>query len=97
MEFPDDYPMRAPTVTFVTACYHPNVQETKGDICLDILQDKWSCVYNVRSVLLSIQSLLGDPNTASPLNPQAASLWDTDADAYKKQVDSFYERGHLKH
>lgn len=63
MEFPEDYPMRPPTVLFVTPCYHPNVHEAKGDICLDILQDKWTPVYNVRSTLVSIQSLLGDPNS----------------------------------
>lgn len=90
LEFPEDYPMRPPQVQFVTQCYHPNVHETRGDICLDILQDKWSCVYNVRTVLLSIQSLLGDPNTASPLNPQAATLYDTDSAAFKKQVDATY-------
>ncbi len=101
--------MRPPTVSFVSPCFHPNVHESKGDICLDILQDKWSCVYNVRSVLLSIQvarsfpppclvsllaqSLLGDPNTASPLNAEAASLYDNDSEGYKKKVDAFYERG----
>lgn len=91
LEFPQDYPMRPPTVTFVTPCFHPNVHEQRGDICLDILQDKWSCVYNVRTVLLSILSLLADPNTASPLNPQAASLWDTDATAFKRHVDNVFQ------
>lgn len=90
LDFPEDYPMSAPTVRFVTQVYHPNVHEARGDICLDILQDKWSCVYNVRTVLLSILSLLADPNTASPLNPQAAALWDADSDAYKRQVDATY-------
>jgi ubiquitin-conjugating enzyme E2 C len=49
-------------------------------------------VYNVRSVLLSIQSLLGDPNTASPLNPQAAGLWDSDQTQFKVQVDNAYSK-----
>lgn len=43
---------------FITACFHPNVDEN-GFICLDILKDKWSALYDVRSILLSIQSLLG--------------------------------------
>ena len=46
-----------------------------GGICLDILKDKWSPLYDVRTILLSIQSLLGEPNNASPLNPRAAQLW----------------------
>ena len=68
------------------------MHEGRGDICLDILQDKWSCVYNVRSVLLSILSLLADPNTASPLNPQAAALWDADQTQYKTHVDAVYAK-----
>ncbi len=57
--------------------------DTYGNICLDILKDKWSALYDVRTILLSIQSLLGDPNNDSPLNVQAAQLW-SDQVAYKK-------------
>ena len=38
-----------------------------GNICLDILQDKWSSAYDVRAVLLSIQSLLGGNGIATDL------------------------------
>uniref|UniRef100_G3NG71 UBC core domain-containing protein n=1 Tax=Gasterosteus aculeatus aculeatus TaxID=481459 RepID=G3NG71_GASAC len=58
LEFPAGYPYQAPRVKFVTSCFHPNVDE-QGFICLDILKDKWSALYDVRSILLSIQSLLG--------------------------------------
>ncbi|XP_035752047.1 deoxynucleotidyltransferase terminal-interacting protein 1 [Egretta garzetta] len=57
LEFPSGYPYTAPTVRFLTPCYHPNV-DTQGNICLDILKDKWSALYDVRTILLSIQSLL---------------------------------------
>ena len=60
-EFPPNYPYAPPTVLFKTPIYHPNV-DFSGRICLDILKDKWSAVYNVQSVLLSLQSLLGEPN-----------------------------------
>lgn len=60
-KFPNEYPYSAPTVLFKTPIYHPNV-DFSGRICLDILKDKWSAVYNVSSVLLSLQSLLGEPN-----------------------------------
>jgi ubiquitin-conjugating enzyme E2 C len=59
--FPNNYPYAPPTVLFKTPIYHPNV-DFSGRICLDILKDKWSAVYNVQSVLLSLQSLLGEPN-----------------------------------
>ncbi|EIN07671.1 hypothetical protein PUNSTDRAFT_88295 [Punctularia strigosozonata HHB-11173 SS5] len=87
--FPPNYPYVAPTIKFDTPCYHPNVDITGGAICLDILQDKWSAVYSVQTILLSLQSLLGEPNNASPLNPDAAQLWD-DPEQYKVQLMKFY-------
>lgn len=74
LKFPTDYPFKAPAVKFDTFCFHPNV-DNFGNICLDILKDKWSAAYSVKTVLLSIQSLLGEPNNESPLNSQAAQAW----------------------
>ena len=84
LNFPNGYPFTAPTVKFIAPCFHPNV-DSYGNICLDILKDKWSALYDVRTILLSIQSLLGDPNNDSPLNGQAATLW-ADQVAYKKKL-----------
>ncbi|KAL0634890.1 Ubiquitin-conjugating enzyme E2 11 [Maublancomyces gigas] len=110
LEFPSNYPMSPPTVLFTTPMFHPNV-DMAGRICLDILKDKWSAVYNVQSILLSLQSLLGEPNkfvlttpskfrlvnyspykviqankshSKSPLNGQAAELWDKDPKEYRR-------------
>lgn len=58
--------------------------DMSGNICLDILKEKWSAVYNVQTILLSLQSLLGEPNNASPLNAQAADLWSKDPIEYKR-------------
>lgn len=65
LDFPAGYPYQAPRVKFVTPCFHPNVDD-QGFICLDILKDKWSALLDVRSILLSIQSLLG----GNPILPQ---------------------------
>ncbi|KAI7993033.1 Ubiquitin-conjugating enzyme E2 19 [Camellia lanceoleosa] len=89
LSFPNDYPFKPPKVKFETACFHPNV-DVYGNICLDILQDKWSSAYDVRTILLSIQSLLGEPNTSSPLNTQAASLW-SNQEEYRKMVEKLYK------
>ena len=59
LDFPAGYPYTAPTVRFTTPCFHPNVDK-HGNICLDILKEKWSALYEVRTILLSIQSLLGE-------------------------------------
>eukprot|EP01113_Clastostelium_recurvatum_P038064 TRINITY_DN5636_c0_g1_i2.p1 TRINITY_DN5636_c0_g1~~TRINITY_DN5636_c0_g1_i2.p1 ORF type:complete len:195 (-),score=56.37 TRINITY_DN5636_c0_g1_i2:44-583(-) len=89
LSFPTGYPYTAPTVKFTTPCYHPNVDQF-GNICLDILKDKWSAVYNVRTLLLSIQSLLGEPNNDSPLNGAAAMQWDNQEE-YKKTLHKKYQ------
>ena len=75
LSFPPQYPYTAPTIKFVTPCYHPNV-DSHGNICLDILKEKWSALYDVRTILLSIQSLLAEPNNNSPLNVEAADMWE---------------------
>ncbi|KMZ75288.1 putative Ubiquitin-conjugating enzyme E2 C [Zostera marina] len=82
--FTNEYPFKPPKLKFLSSCFHPNV-DTSGNICLDILQDKWSSAYDVRTVLLSIQSLLGEPNNESPLNTQAANLW-TNQPEFRKMV-----------
>lgn len=106
-EFPSNYPYAPPTVLFRTPIYHPNV-DFSGRICLDILKDKWTAAYNIQTVLLSLQSLLGEPNkyaalrltwpdlplandtnsgnSASPLNGEAAELWDKDPTLFKTKV-----------
>ncbi|KAL8527472.1 hypothetical protein ACS0TY_005355 [Phlomoides rotata] len=89
LSFPTDYPFKPPKVKFDTCCFHPNV-DVFGNICLDILQDKWSSAYDVRTILLSIQSLLGEPNISSPLNTQAAALW-INQQEYRKMVEKLYK------
>ncbi|KAK2998759.1 hypothetical protein RJ639_024552 [Escallonia herrerae] len=89
LSFPTDYPFKPPKVKFETGVFHPNV-DVYGNICLDILQDNWSSAYDVRTILLSIQSLLGEPNTSSPLNTQAAALWENQEE-YGKMVQKLYK------
>ncbi|XP_022154314.1 ubiquitin-conjugating enzyme E2 20-like [Momordica charantia] len=89
LAFPNEYPFKPPKVKFETSCFHPNV-DILGNICLDILQDKWTSAYDVRTVLLSIQSLLGEPNISSPLNNQAAQLWSNQKE-YRKMVEKLYK------
>jgi len=71
---PEDYPMAAPKVRFLTKIYHPNIDKL-GRICLDILKDKWSPALQMRTVLLSIQALLSAPNPDDPLDNEVAEIW----------------------
>lgn len=64
--------------------FHPNVYSGHGEICMDTLQDRWSPCHNICSVLMSIQSMLTDPNCASPANPEAALLYQKDRTSYNR-------------
>ncbi|KAL5684087.1 hypothetical protein ACJX0J_010472, partial [Zea mays] len=50
----EDYPNKPPTVRFVSRMFHPNIY-ADGSICLDILQNQWSPIYDVAAILTSIQ------------------------------------------
>lgn len=76
---PDDYPMAAPKVRFLTRIYHPNIDRL-GRICLDILKDKWSPALQIRTVLISIQALLSAPNPDDPLAEDVAKHWKSNPD-----------------
>jgi ubiquitin-protein ligase len=89
LTFTAEYPFKPPAVKFETPCFHPNF-DAYGNICLDILREKWSAAYSVRTVLQSIQSLLADPNVDSPLNPTAARMWGGPPEAYRSAVMGMY-------
>jgi ubiquitin-conjugating enzyme E2 G1 len=97
IEFPNEYPNKAPQFKFVTSLYHPNVYPD-GKVCISILHEgvdefgyesiseRWNPSQSVNSILISILSMLSSPNFESPANVDASNLWKNNYDEYKKVI-----------
>ncbi|EIW73674.1 hypothetical protein TREMEDRAFT_18130, partial [Tremella mesenterica DSM 1558] len=77
IRIPDDYPFSPPHLHFLTQVYHCNIAPS-GAICLDLLKTNWSPALSLYKVILSLSSLLTDPNPSDPLVPQIAQQYKRD-------------------
>jgi ubiquitin-conjugating enzyme E2 G1 len=99
LSFPANFPNMPPTMTFVSEMWHPNVYPD-GRVCISILHppgedefnsqesadERWRPILGVEQILISVISMLSDPNDESPANLDAAVMWRNDRAAFKKKV-----------
>lgn len=87
--FPPDYPFKPPKIKFITKILHPNIN-SNGNICLDILQGRqWSPALTISKVLLSISSLLSDPNPDDPLDVRLANIYNEDREKFFEMARAY--------
>ncbi|KAF7948944.1 hypothetical protein EAE96_008123 [Botrytis aclada] len=74
IKIPNEYPFKPPHMNFSTKVWHPNVSSQTGAICLDTLSSAWSPVLTIKSALLSLQSLLSEPEPKDPQDAEVANM-----------------------
>uniref|UniRef100_A0A183CJX4 UBIQUITIN_CONJUGAT_2 domain-containing protein n=1 Tax=Globodera pallida TaxID=36090 RepID=A0A183CJX4_GLOPA len=98
LDFPRSYPRHPPTMRFLTDVFHPNVSEN-GFVCISILHapgadpfgvenasERWQSIHTVESIVISVQSMLAEPNFQSPANVAASVMFRNEPEMYNERL-----------
>merc|ERR1711916_419014 len=93
VELPVGYPFQSPSIGFLSKIFHPNIDEASGSVCLDVLNQTWTPMYELRNVFeVFLPQLLLYPNPTDPLNGEAAALLMREPEMYKAKVKDYVKR-----
>ena len=93
IEISKEYPYKSPSVGFLTKIWHPNVDYRSGSICLNVLNETWTPIYNLCHIIDTfIPQLLLYPNANDPLNEDAAALYLSDINSFKITVKNYMDK-----
>lgn len=92
VHLPDQYPYKSPSIGFSNKIFHPNICEASGSVCLDVINQTWSPMYELKNIFdVFLPQLLMYPNPSDPLNSEAAKLLLSDHSKYETAI-----RDHIK-